>query len=363
MLDPADVRIVLGGTPEPFTSATDEKRAALGHFEPHNALVTRGAERTIRRRLNEEALETAHPVHSHVDGFRTIVREETTALTTEAAGSGELDWDAFSQAWFRVVRRVVLGNAARDDHALTDLMARLRGRANWAFAMPKDRRARDELHRRLQAHVDRAEPGSLAARVAGQPEAAFATHQMAQWLFAFDPAGMTTFRALALIVSNDDALARAEAEISAGGPDPAFLKACALETLRLFPTTPAILRQTTTAASLRAGRLPGDAGVLVYAPFFHRMSGLPDADRFAPVRWQGRDAEELLPFVPFSAGAAVCPAKHLVPLLVAEALRELLSRHRYAVLAPGWLAQAPRLRGTLNNYAIRLTLHPIPRRT
>jgi 2-amino-4-hydroxy-6-hydroxymethyldihydropteridine diphosphokinase len=71
-------------------------------------------------------------------------------------------------------------------------MVRLRSRANRGFMLPKNRRARAELHARLQAYVDKAEPASLASRVAKHPKAAAGTHQMTQWLFAFDPAGMTT---------------------------------------------------------------------------------------------------------------------------------------------------------------------------
>lgn len=351
VLDPADVAAVLHGTPAPFTSASDEKRAALGHFEPDTSLVTRGAERAPRRRLSERALETPAPVHSQADRFRMVIAEEVQVLLASSRASGELAWPAFAEAWSRIVRRIVLGDLARDDQAVSDLMERLRRRANWAFARPRDRSARDDLHARLRAYVERGQPGSLVARLTGVPEASAATHQVTQWLFAFDPAGMTAFRALALIAADAEALALVNA-----GSEPAFLRACILETLRLFPTTPAILRQTTEATTLGTGGLPEGAGVLIYAPFFHRASWVPDADRFRPRSWIGRDAEDALPLVPFSAGQASCPAKNLVPFLAAEALRELITCSRLSVLHPAWLNGPPPLRGTLDNYAIRLRL-------
>ena len=40
--------------------------------------------------------------------------------------TGELTWEAFNQAWWRVVRRIVLGNHARDDDQLTDEQQALR---------------------------------------------------------------------------------------------------------------------------------------------------------------------------------------------------------------------------------------------
>jgi hypothetical protein len=40
VLSPDDVHVVLEGAPRPFDPATDEKRAALSHFEPRNALIS-----------------------------------------------------------------------------------------------------------------------------------------------------------------------------------------------------------------------------------------------------------------------------------------------------------------------------------
>jgi cytochrome P450 len=356
VFDPADVRAVLDGAPEPFTPASDEKRSALAHFEPETSLASRTAERAPRRHLNELALETSASVHSHADRFTAVIREEMQSLISDDGAAGELAWPDFSEAWFRLVRRIVLGDRAREDHALTGLMVRLRSRANWAFTVPKNQRFREDLHARLMAYVDRAEPGSLAALVKGLPDANAPTHQMAQWLFAFDPAGMTAFRALALIVSHEEAFDQAKAEIASGGSDPAFLRACVLETLRLFPTTPAILRQTTAATPLASGSLPKEAGIVIYTPFFHRASWLPQADRFQPSFWLGRDPEEALPVVPFSAGAAACPAKNLVPFLAAQALRQLLSTSNPSVVRPLWLRREGALRGTLDNYRIRFRL-------
>src|SRR4051812_11588536 len=42
VLSPDDVHRVLAQTPEPFAAAMMEKRAALGHFQPHGVLVSHG---------------------------------------------------------------------------------------------------------------------------------------------------------------------------------------------------------------------------------------------------------------------------------------------------------------------------------
>lgn len=359
LLNGGDVRTVLAGTPEPFSPASDEKIAALGHLGPQLSLISRGPERAPRRELNEQVLETASPVHSHAERFRAIVDEEMREVLEKATAKGELDWPTFAEGWFRMVRCVVLGSSARGDVIVSNLMERLRRRANWAFMMSTDEDGRQELHARLQVYVNAAEPGSLAALAAAMPASAAPTHQMTQWLFAFDPAGMTTFRALALIATHRDALLQSLKDVDSGSDDLGFLRATVLETLRLYPTTPAILRQATQPALIKSGELDQGTGVLIYTPFFHRASWVEAADRFEPSRWVGRDPEDLLPVVPFSAGDAGCPAKNFVPLLAAEALRTLLTAHSYSVLQPTWLTNDRPLRGTLNHFALRFRVEPV----
>lgn len=58
---PEDVRRLLDETPEPFSAATAEKVGALRHFQPHAVLVTDPPLRTLRRELNEHALDTHQP--------------------------------------------------------------------------------------------------------------------------------------------------------------------------------------------------------------------------------------------------------------------------------------------------------------
>ena len=60
------------------------------------------------------------------DRIVATVRDEADQLAAQAQGSGQLVWDDVIVAWWRVVRRVVLGDEARDDHETTDLLSRLR---------------------------------------------------------------------------------------------------------------------------------------------------------------------------------------------------------------------------------------------
>jgi cytochrome P450 len=349
VLAPVDVRRVLDESPEPFALANREKRAALSHFQPHGVLISHGPERAERRRFNEEVLDADRPVHSLGDAFETKVAAEADGILAEARAQGTLDWDAFATGWWRMVRRVVLGDGARDDHELTDMLTSLRGDANWAYFKPRRRRLRERFLRRLGDHVERAEPGSLASRVAAVPSSpqTFPVEQVPQWLFAFDAAGMATFRALALLAAHPDVAGRAT-----GSPD--LLRACVLESVRLWPTTPAILRDTTTETSWTTGTLPAGAAVVVFAPFFHRDDErLPYADTFAPELWADGRTADGAPLVPFSAGPGTCPGRNVVLLTASSMLARLTARAVPRQLPPRTLTGDSPLPRTLSPFRLR----------
>lgn len=368
VLAPEHVRRVLDESPEPFSAASSEKRAALSHFEPKGSLISQCPHRAERRRFNEEVLEHERAVHHMVDRFLPVVDDEAGRILASARNDGELDWNTFNTGWTRMVRRIVFGDGAADDQTISDMIIALRQAANWAFMHPKKKGLRERFLARIQAYLDRAEPGSLAAVAAGvsktpdmHPE-----QQVPQWLFAFDAAGMATFRALALLAAHPQAAARARKELR---QHPGierqylpFLRSTVLEALRLWPTTPAVLRQTTRATSWDGGTMPAGTGVLIFAPFFHRDDRrMACADRFAPELWlegdkvrqaQNRD----WPLIPFSSGPVTCPARNLVLMLTSVMLGALIGEGddgRALTLAPHQRLDPARLPGTLDNYGLR----------
>jgi hypothetical protein len=133
LLEPTDVGRVLAETPTPFDPASWEKRHALEKFQPHGVLVSRGPVRTERRRLNEAALDSAAPLHFLAGDFARTISEETTTLNQQALEAGRLDSADFTRWWWRLVRRIVLGEAAREDDSVTDDLWRLRKSGNWSF--------------------------------------------------------------------------------------------------------------------------------------------------------------------------------------------------------------------------------------
>lgn len=366
ILEPEHVHKVLDASPEPFSAATMEKEHALGQFQPDGVLVSEGPERDDRRRFNEAVLDTDRPLHQLGAAFVTKIREEAAALLAEAAADGSLDWDTFVVGWHRLVRRIALGDAAAEDHELTDLLGELRAKANWSFLRPTDRATRERFLQRLAEHVDRAEPGSLAAMMAATPSTPVTepVQQVPQWLFAFEPAGMAVFRALALIDAHPtwqrqvrDGLSGRDLTQAQELPS---LVATVLETLRLWPTTPGILRETTTPTQWERGVLPAKTSVLIHAPFFHRDDQRLDvADRFAPELWDGRTPSRNWPLVPFSDGPVVCPGRSLVLFSTSTMLAALLERHELRLSEAGRLEPTDRLPSVLDPFSLRYEVHAV----
>jgi cytochrome P450 len=369
VLHPDDVRLILEQTPEPFATATMEKRAALGHFEPGMSLVSHGADRADRRRFNEDVLQHEKLMHDLAENFVTVAQREAGNLLAEIPRRGILSWDHFAQYWFRIVRQVVFGAGARDDHELRDMLDSLRSRANWAYLAPQNTQLRARFLARVRQHLARAEEGSLAAMFARIPKTGRTApeQQVPQYLFAFDPAGMTTFRALALLAAHRDyyELAREEANSRDTWHQPLpMLRAAALEALRLWPTTPLVLRETTRDVEWETGIIPARTGIVIFAPFFHRdEERLAYANRFAPEIWiehqdgvTGQHHRESWPLVPFSRGPGVCPGRNIV-LLVSSAFNATVLKGRPLRLAePARMRPDRPLPASQNHFSLRFEL-------
>ncbi|MGW5055291.1 cytochrome P450 [Actinokineospora sp. NPDC004072] len=336
-----DAAAVLAETPVPFSPANREKVAALSRFQPHGLLISRPGARRDRRRFTEHVLDTPLPLHRLSAPFAAAVSAEAEAMLD----SRRLDWPTFADGWWRLVRRVTLGKGARDDVELIDLLHTLRSDANWSYLHPRRPRRRQRFAERLQDHLDRAEPGSLAGMTAAQGSQA--VQQFPQWLFAFDATGMTVMRTLALVTSHPEVLARVRDEEDRRP----VLRACVLESLRLWPTTPAILRDTTEATAWG----PAGTTVAVLTPLFHRDSG----DRFDPDLWLDGRAALNPALLPFSAGPAGCPGRNLALFLASTLVHALISR---AELTPRKPLSAGPMPANLNPFKLAFDHRPLTQR-
>ncbi|MBY3345140.1 cytochrome P450 [Rhizobium laguerreae] len=359
VLDPSDVSTVLECSPRPFATATWEKRAALAHFEPENVLISDASRRAELRPVHEHALASANRLHPSSARFKTIVDSELPEILDGIGADrpNELDWSAFSQAWFRIVRRTVLGDRARNDVTLTKTLDDLRTRANWAFAASIDRRKLRRFQQQLDQYLRQPEEGSLISRLPKGSDFDLES-QVAQWLFAFDAAGIAVFRTLALLACHPSYWAKAVDEVKDPELDRPFTRNCLLEALRLWPTTPVILRELTEDIKPGDRTVMRGTGVIIFAPFFHRDPELAYANRMEPSIWGPNDTLPAVGFVPFSAGAAICPAHNLVPAIASFAIGALLSEADITLLQPSLTVDD--LPGTLNHFDIRLRLSKRP---
>ncbi|MBX9152061.1 cytochrome P450 [Rhodococcus qingshengii] len=372
LLDREDASRVLEETPDPFSPANREKVAALSSFQPHGVLVTRGRLRVARRAFNESVLETGEPLHYLAGAMTETVVSETGELNELARARGHLDAGSFLPAWWNLVRSLVLGSSARQDNSVTDQLWSLRSQGNWSYFLPHRRRLRDRFIESLYQYAARAEMPSLIAAV-NQTSAAPSVDPIGQvphWLFAFDAAGIVTIRALALLATHPRQRARALEEIDETDPrHPSlypFLRACVLESARLWPTTPVILRDsiapTTWPTERGVAEIPTDSAFIILTAAFHRdPQNVPFADVFTPDAWLDGRADTQA-FMPFSGGPAVCPGQNFALFVATTALANLLRGNTFELDPRTGLTADAAVPATLNHYSLRFRTKPARRR-
>ena len=361
-----DVRRILEGAPQPFAADPDAKRRGMSHFQPHALTISRGRTWEERRRFTEAVLDTGEPVHRLAVHFLAASREETGALIEEAGG--ELDWDAFHLAMGRITRRVVLGDSARDDREVSDLLAKLMDEAN---RLPKERSdSFDPFMARLGYYAEAAQEGSLAALLSEAPagEDTDPAGQLPHWMFAMhDTLSANVFRALALIVSHPLQRAEVEGELAAAGGEEAlakptavagldYLEACLQEAMRLWPTTALLSREAVEEADLDGATIPIGTQILISNVGNHRDRDAHEfADRFGPEEWIGGDAAEDWSFNHFSHGPQGCPGADLALFIGKSVLATLQVGRKIRLLEPELDPEKP-LPHMLDFFRLRFSL-------
>jgi len=265
-----------------------------------------------------------------------------------------MDWTGFATAWSHITTMLTLGNSARDDKNLIETLDVMRHRANWGFMALTDHSKQDHYQARVSEYIERREEGSLVSRLPKDSDVDLAS-QVAQWLFAFDAAALAAYRALALLALHPEKQENAFQEAQRGGADRSFTRAVFLESFRLWPATPAILRELTRDHQIGGKAVKKRTGVVIFTPFFHRDNEkLPFADALLPEQWQNREAVIEKGLVPFSFGPAICPAHNLVPMVSSLVLDGFLLGAKLGLVAPQLDPKA--LPGTLDNFEVKLSL-------
>ena len=101
------------------------------------------------------------------------------------------------------------------------------------------------------------------------------------------------------------------------------------EALRLYPPVPMMVRETSCPQEMRGREIPTGAQIVLSPWHLHRHERLWDnPDGFDPARWHGENGRQCQreAFIPFSAGARVCPGAGVAmmegPLILSMLVRE-----------------------------------------
>ena len=329
---PDDIRIVLGGSPEPFASDPDAKRKGMAAFQPDALTISRSPLWQNRRAFAEAVLDTSQQLHRLAPGFLAVVDEEVERLGAQPA----LDWAVVNAAFQRITRRIVFGDSAVDDESVSAELGELMAAGNKMPGKPAD--GYDTFLHRVQTYVDAGEIGSLCSLVADAPSDGDTqvAGQLIHWLFAMgDTLAANAFRALAVLATHPLQLAEVRAELD--GVDLTepksvvsvdYLSGCLADTMRLWPTTALFGRVTTQDVRFPNGQLlPAGSQVLIHNLFNHRnRARVPFADRFAPEEWVSGTAGQDWTFNFFSHGPQGCPGANLAMLVGTAFLAGVLDR-------------------------------------
>jgi cytochrome P450 len=362
VLDREDVHRVLELSPDVYQGGSF-KREGMRLFQPNAVTISRGEAWRERRWFNEVVLDFHRSKHRYAEQFLSVVRDEV-AIATRPGGS-LCSWDGYDRLFETITRRIVFGAAARDDAEVTGLLKRMLREAN-QLIKPRRSRYYDRFYARVRGYLDAAEPGSLAALCRQVPatELTKVENQVPHWLFAMWQTLVTNVvRALALIAAHPDAEREVRREMAAvdlataeGIDRLAYLEGCVQEAMRLWPTTPLLFRETTTADVLGGVEIPARTPVLIPNGFNHRdRERVATADRFSPRSWI--DGAERPLFHHLGGGAQVCAGRPLALFLAKAVLAALLSGRRFRLVRPD-LRRSQRVPYTFNHFRVRFDVSP-----
>lgn len=332
--DPADIEWVLSQSPDPFASDPDAKKKGMSAFQPDALTLSRGDLWRTRRDFAEHVLATGKPLHPLAERFLAIADEAAAGLAKRES----FDFADLNGVFQQITREVVLGHAAAEDEAFSDLLGSLMAAGNSTPGKPAA--GYEKFLAQIQAYLDEPDAESLAGRFAEAPHAGrdgvvHPAGQAIHWLFAMgDTLPANLHRTLALLATHPEQLHEVRVETDAADLTNAadvagldYLGGCILDTMRLWPTTPLFGRVTTRDVQFPGGEvLKANTQVLIDNAFNHRnRARITYADRFAPGEWAAGDAGESWLFNFFSHGPQGCPGAGLSLFLGQAFLARLLA--------------------------------------
>jgi cytochrome P450 len=356
VLDLDGIRRVLDQSPYIYADAK-LKREGMSHFQPDSVTISRGEAWEERRRFNETALETGHH-HQYAGQFLEVIRDETADQLRQAGG--ELVWENFAGLFEKITMQVIFG-AGVNDTSMTKALRQMMKESNRAFALKKSGYF-DDFYRAMGRYRQEARDRSLASLCNSIPftETTKVDNQITHWMFAMgETLAINTVRALALIVAHPAAEERVRGEMRKtdltspqGIHQLQYLEGCVQEAMRLWPTTPLLVRETVKEDVLNGSTIPPATQVIIINSFNHRDKEThPFADTFSPEVWQ-QDGVNYY-FNHLSNGPQGCAGKGLALFIAKAVIATVFTGQRYILLRPALDPSRP-LPHQYNHFRIRL---------
>ena len=373
VLDAAAMQYVLEHSPDAYADPKS-KRAGMSVFQPNAVTISRLPPWAVRRWFNATVL--AAGVNSPLDAhFVGAMREEVSRW--HARDPARLVWSDLQELFDRLTLRVVFGDGATDDRDLLRALDALMRAANRVLFRRRPTGAFEALNNGIGRYLAAGDPKSLIG-VAAQllrsphlwpdgvvpaPEVLRAENQVPHWLFAMkDTLAANTAFALALLAAHPAIRARAWApprDRPTLAPDlhgAHLLEGCVQEAMRLWPTTPMLLREATCAGVLGDVHGPG-LQVLIWNAANHRDAAVvPNPDRFDPDRWA--PGGPIWQMNHLSNGRQGCAGKALALFLAKAVLAEVFGRVNVNLLHPA-LVPGGTLPETFDWFAFDATTAPV----
>ncbi len=359
--DPEIVREVLIDRPLDFPKSP-RVTAGLRRLLGNSVFVTNGAEWEAQRRVVEQCFDV--PELRRV--FPAMVAAAEAATDRLGAGTEEVEAHASHAAAdviFRTLFSIPIDDAtAREVYEAFRAYARAQPLVTPAaffrflpsLHRQKTRVAAARVRGTIRALVERrageiadgSAPADLATRLMTAPDpetgdvlsAEDALDQVAIFFLAGHETSAAALAWALYLVAGDDALQdRIAAEWAEFQTEPGFSRLSKMptardvfrETLRLYPPVPMMVRETTAKETFRKRDLPKGTQVVLSPWHLHRHEGYWDnPDGFDPGRWADKPKREH--FMPFSAGARVCPGASFAMAEGVVLLSAIVARHRIA---------------------------------
>lgn len=339
VLDPEGIRHVLDAPPWAY-GPPDLKVRGMSHFQPDAVTVSSGDDWTRRRAFNAEVLATGESIHPSAFGFLKVVQAAVASMTSTDGAT--VAWTGIHLAFRRITAGVVFGPGVEAESVLDRLDALMK-RAN-RVAGRSDTAERRAFHDEIRERISDPEAGSLAAAACPhlEPDDPLpVAGQIPHWLFAMkDTLAANCTNALALIAAHPHVQEQARAEVATTDlSDPAavdgmaYVEGCLRDAMRLWPTTPVIVRKALKDDALAGHIVPSGSQVMIHNGFNHRNpDAMTDPDAFHPEAWQQGVWDYR--FNPMSNGPQACAGRELVLLLGKAVLGRFLEGHRWRLSHP-----------------------------